>query len=369
MDKYFMRVALMLARRGVGRTNPNPMVGAVIVKDGRIIGQGCHERYGEAHAEVNAFDSASEPVTGATMYVTLEPCSHFGKNPPCTDRIIREGIKRVVVAGIDPNPLVAGQGIRQLEEAGVEVSVGLLEKESRRMNEVFMNYIVDRIPFVVMKCGMSLDGKAATSAGESQWITCRESRKHVHELRNQLASVMVGVGTVIADDPSLTCRIPDGVNPLRVIIDSKLRIPLDAKVMKDQDTAKTVVFTTQAGDREKAEILKKMGVEVLTVDTYEGRVDLKAAVAELGKRKIDSVLLEGGPTLNFSALEQGIVDKAMFYVAPVLFGGKEAKTAVEGKGFHGLSDGVELKNIYAEQIGNDLLIQGYISERAVKWNS
>lgn len=226
MDEYFMRMALRLARRGVGRTNPNPMVGAVIVKDGRVIGQGYHECCGEAHAEVNAFDSAIEPVIGATMYVTLEPCSHFGKNPPCADRIIKEGIRRVVVAALDPNPLVAGKGIKKLEAAGIEVSVGLLEKESCKLNEIFMNYIVDKIPYVVMKWGMSLDGKVATVAGKSQWITCMESRKHVHEYRNQLASVMVGVGTVIADDPSLTCRIPQGRNPLRVIVDSGLRIPV-----------------------------------------------------------------------------------------------------------------------------------------------
>lgn len=361
-DIAYMKLALELAEKGRGAVAPNPMVGAVIVKDGRIIGSGYHEKIGEGHAEVNAFRSATEDVAGATIYVTLEPCSHYGKTPPCADKIIEKKIARVVIAALDPNPLVSGRGVKKILDAGIEVVTGVLADESIRLNEVFMKYIVKKEPFVVMKVAMSLDGKIATRTGESKWITGEPAREQVHRLRSALSGIMVGVQTVIADDPQLTARIPNGKNPVRIIVDSTLRIPLDANVLKNQDLAKTIIGTTAKADREKAALLEQAGIELVTVPEKDGTTDLSALMKILGESGIDSILLEGGATLNFAALDAGIVDKVQIYIAPKLIGGSTSKTPVGGKGIDKLSDAFKVKELTATLVGQDVLLEGYIAK-------
>nr|WP_231549451.1 MULTISPECIES: bifunctional diaminohydroxyphosphoribosylaminopyrimidine deaminase/5-amino-6-(5-phosphoribosylamino)uracil reductase RibD [Carnobacterium] len=356
----YMRMALDLARKGKGWTTPNPLVGAIIVKGGRVIGQGYHQKYGQPHAEVNAIASAKEDVTGATLYVTLEPCSHFGKTPPCSDLLIDKNIKRVVVGTLDPNPLVAGKGIERLRSNGIEVVTGVLEEESQKLNEIFIKYIVTKEPFVVMKNAMSLDGKIATVTGESQWISGESSRKQVHSLRHELAGIMVGIETIIKDDPQLTSRTLNSRNPIRIVVDSQLRIPIASKVLTQQDKAKTIVATTRRANKEKLDTLKQMDIEVLVTKEKGGRVDLKELMKLLGAKGIDSILLEGGANLNFSALEEGIVDKIQSYIAPKIIGGKEAKTAVEGAGVHSLKNAFQIDRMTPVMVGEDLFVEGYI---------
>lgn len=361
LNEKYMELALTLALKGKGTVSPNPMVGAVIVKDGRIIGEGYHQRYGEGHAEVNAFKNASEDVKGATMYVTLEPCSHHGKTPPCAEKIVEKKIKKVVIGTLDPNPLVSGRGVKILQDAGIEVESGILNDKCIKINEIFMKYIVKKEPFVVMKSAMSLDGKIATSAGESKWITGEESRRNVHVLRKELSAIMVGVETVIKDDPELTCRIENGINPIRIVVDSTLRIPIDSKIIKTADKVKTIIATTKKAERNTIKILEDYGVQIIIADTNkEGRVDLKDLMKKLGEAKIDSILLEGGAKLNFSALEQGIVDKVQIYIAPKIIGGQNAKGPVGGLGIDKLEQAFKLKEITYKTVGEDILIEGYI---------
>ena len=355
-----MRMALDLARKGKGWTTPNPLVGAVIVKGGRVIGQGYHQKYGQPHAEVNAIVSAKEDVTGATLYVTLEPCSHFGKTPPCSDLLIDKNIKRVVVGTLDPNPLVAGKGIERLRSNGIEVVTGVLEEGSQKLNEIFIKYIVTKEPFVIMKNAMSLDGKIATVTGESQWISGESSRKQVHSLRHELAGIMVGIETIIKDDPQLTSRTLNSRNPIRIVVDSQLRIPIASKVLTQQDKAKTILATTRRANKEKLNTLKQMGIEVIVTKEKGGRVDLQELMKLLGAKGIDSILLEGGANLNFSALEEGIVDKIQSYIAPKIIGGKEAKTAVEGAGVHSLKNAFQIDRMAPVMVGEDLFVEGYI---------
>ncbi|MER2132289.1 MAG: bifunctional diaminohydroxyphosphoribosylaminopyrimidine deaminase/5-amino-6-(5-phosphoribosylamino)uracil reductase RibD [Carnobacterium inhibens] len=360
LDEVYMRMALDLARKGKGWTTPNPLVGAVIVKGGRIIGQGYHQKYGQPHAEVNAIASAKEDVTGATLYVTLEPCSHFGKTPPCSDLLIDKNIKRVVVGTLDPNPLVAGKGIERLRNNGIEVVTGVLEEESQKLNEIFIKYIVTKEPFVVMKNAMSLDGKIATVTGESQWISGESSRKQVHSLRHELAGIMVGIETIIKDDPQLTSRTLNSRNPIRIVVDSQLRIPIASKVLTQQDKAKTIVATTKRANNEKLDTLKQMGIEVIVIKEKYERVDLRELMKVIGAKGIDSILLEGGANLNFSALEEGIVDKIQSYIAPKIIGGIEAKTAVEGAGIQLLKNAFKIDRMTPVMVGEDLFVEGYI---------
>lgn len=363
-DRMYMERALALAEKGCGTTTPNPLVGAVIVRDGRIIGEGYHVRAGEGHAEVNAFKNATEDVAGATMYVTLEPCSHYGKTPPCADRIIEKGIGRVVVAAMDPNPLVAGRGICKIREAGIPVTIGVMEEESRRLNEVFLKYIVTGQPFVLMKAAMSLDGKIATAGGESQWISCEASREEVHHLRHEYTGIMAGIGTVLADDPMLNCREAGGKQPKRIIVDSHLVIPEDSKLVQSAQAYPLIVATLRGNCPKKQERLKAKGAEILEIEgDSDGHVDLKQLMTVLGAMKIDSILLEGGGRLAEGALKAEIVDKVQFYIAPMLIGGKDAKTPVEGAGIGRLSQAWRLSDWMAEKIGNDLRITGYITER------
>ena len=363
IDEMYMERALALAARGRGTTTPNPMVGAVIVKDGRIIGEGYHIRAGEGHAEVNAFKNAAEDVTGATMYVTLEPCSHYGKTPPCADKIVEKKIGRVVVGALDPNPLVAGRGIEKIRNAGIPVVTGVLAEESIALNEVFMKYIVTKRPFVVLKAAMSLDGKIATADGESQWISCEASREEVHRLRHELTGIMAGIGTVLADDPMLNCRIPGGKQPVRIIVDSHLSIPENSKLAGSAREFPLVVASVEKADASKKARLEVMGAKVIEIPAnQDGHVDLNALMERLGEMKIDSRLLEGGGRLAEGALKAGIVDKVQFYIAPVLIGGEGAKTPVEGRGIETLSQAWHISDWKAETIGDDLKIIGYIKE-------
>lgn len=357
-----MERALELAKMGIGRVNPNPLVGAVIVKDGEIIGEGYHECYGEAHAERNAVKNSIKDVEGSTIYVTLEPCAHYGKTPPCVDLLIEKKFGKVVIGMLDPNELVAGKSIKKLKEHGIEVIVGVKEEECKKLNEVFIKYITSKKPFVVLKSGMSLDGKIATYSGESKWITSEESRNDSQKLRNRLHSIMVGINTIIADDPELTCRINNKKILNRIIVDTNLRIPLESKVIKNEDK-RTIVATTINSDENKKQILRNLGVKVIEVASKNNRVDLKELIKKLGEEGIDSVLIEGGGKLNFSALKEGIVDKIIFYIAPKILGGENSKSSIAGQGFPKLSEAVNLVNTSYRKIGEDLVVEGYIEKK------
>lgn len=365
-DRGYMGLALELAEKGCGWTAPNPMVGAIIVKDGRVIGQGWHQRYGQAHAERNALAACTESPRGATLYVTLEPCCHHGKQPPCVDAILEAGIRRVVVGSADPNPLVGGNGVRILRERGVEVTQGVLQKACDQLNQVFFHYIRTGRPFVVMKYAMTMDGKIATYAGASKWVTGEQARAHVQLQRHRYTAIMAGVGTVLADDPLLTCRLKGGKNPARIICDSRLRTPLTAQVVATAGQAPTIIATC-CPQRERYAPYEAAGCQVLKVGEKDGRVDLHSLMERLGHEGIDSILLEGGGTLNWSALEAGIVQKVLAYIAPKLFGGESAKTPVEGQGFPSLAGAVLLKDSRVIQLGVDFLIESEV-ERVVHRN-
>ena len=354
-----MERALELAKKGIGKVNPNPLVGAVIVKNGEIIGEGYHECYGEAHAERNAVKNAVRTVEGSTIYVTLEPCAHYGKTPPCVDLIIEKKFKKVVIGMLDPNEKVAGKSIEKLKKHGIDVVVGVKEEECKKMNEIFIKYITSKIPFVILKSGMSLDGKIATYSGESKWITSKESREDSQNLRNRLNSIMVGVNTVIADDPELTCRVNNEKNLIRIIVDTNLRIPLDSKVVNNNDKL-TIVATTLNSNENKKQTLRDLGIKVIEVSEKNNKVNLKELVKKLGQEEIDSILIEGGGTLNFSALEENIVDKVIFYIAPKILGGENSKSCIAGMGFSELDNAVNLKNMSYRKIGEDLVVEGYI---------
>ncbi|TJX13096.1 bifunctional diaminohydroxyphosphoribosylaminopyrimidine deaminase/5-amino-6-(5-phosphoribosylamino)uracil reductase RibD [Tissierella creatinini] len=365
MDIKYMKRALELARGGIGYTNPNPLVGAVIVKDNRIIGEGYHKDYGSNHAEVNAFLNATEDVKGATMYVTLEPCSHYGKTPPCAKAIVEKGIKKVIIGLKDPNPLVAGRGIKILEEAGIEVVAGVLEEEGKKLNEPFLKYITTKLPFVILKTAMTLDGKIATRTNESKWITGELSRKYVHELRHRAAGIMVGIGTVLADNPSLTTRLGDVrvSDPIRIIVDSSARIPLEANVLNLESDAKTIIGVTEKADKQKLRILEEKGAEIIYTPSKNGRVDLNLLMKELGERKIDSVLLEGGSELNYASIEEDIVDKVCVFIAPKIIGGNTAKSPVGGDGKAYMKDAINLDDIAIHRFGDDIMVEAYVKRR------
>ena len=360
-DEYFMKIALDLAKKGIGFTNPNPLVGAVIVKDGKIIGKGYHEKYGKNHAEVNALNNAVENVKDATMYVTLEPCSHFGKTPPCANRIAESGIKKVVIAMEDPNTLVSGKGIEILRENGLEVKVGVLKKEAEKLNEIFIKYILTKIPFTIMKAGMSLDGKIATYTGDSRWVTGEKARKYGHLLRQKASAILVGVNTVIMDDPMLNTRLDnmECIDPVKVIVDSSGRIPITSKVLNINPSS-TIVVVTKFALEENIKAIRRKGAEVIVSPAKNGRVDLRFLVEELGKREIDSLLIEGGGEVSFSFLKEDLVDKVVFFIAPKIIGGRDAKTPVEGEGMAYIKDVIDLKEIEITKLGKDIMIGGYV---------
>lgn len=360
-DIAYMRRAMELAARGEGAVNPNPLVGAIIVRDGRIVAEGWHERWGGLHAERNALARAVEPVRGATMYVTLEPCCHYGKTPPCTEAVIEAGIARVVVGLKDPNPLVAGKGLAQLEAAGIAVESGVLEEELRWQNRVFLKYITTRRPWVVMKSAMTLDGKIAAHTGDSRWVTGEAARRRVHEMRRNCMAILVGIGTVLADDPLLNCRLEgDPRQPVRLVADSSARIGLDTQLVRTARRIRTVVAHTGRAEKSKLEALQAAGVETWCCGEREGRLSVEDLLRRVGEAGLDSLLLEGGGTLNESFLRGGFVDEAAVFVAPKMVGGRDAKTPVEGEGFARMADAVEIETRSVERLGEDILIAGRI---------
>ncbi|MDT2860097.1 bifunctional diaminohydroxyphosphoribosylaminopyrimidine deaminase/5-amino-6-(5-phosphoribosylamino)uracil reductase RibD [Lactococcus lactis] len=355
-DEYYMDLAIVLAKKGGGNVNPNPQVGALIVKEGRIIGQGYHEKYGEAHAEINAFKSCNESPEGATLYVTLEPCAHQGKQPPCFEAIIKNRIKRVVIGHLDPNPLVSGKGIKAMREAGIEVSINVLEKECEELNKIFFYYVSQRLPYVMMKYAMTLDGKIATSAGQSKWITGEIARQKVHQDRSRFMAIMIGVETLILDDPQLSVRLENGKNPIRIICDTHLRSPLASKIISTATEIPTIIATAESDPEKQAPFLKA-GCEIILVSYLEGRLNLKELTKKLGEKGIDSIILEGGGTLNASALKAGIVQKVQTYIAPKIFGGKEAPSPVEGHGIEQPNQAYLLERPQITYLGEDILLE------------
>jgi diaminohydroxyphosphoribosylaminopyrimidine deaminase/5-amino-6-(5-phosphoribosylamino)uracil reductase len=363
IDDLYMQQALELAVKGRGRTSPNPMVGAVIVKNGSIIGQGYHQKAGTPHAEVHALREADRQAKDATLYVTLEPCVHYGRTPPCTDAIVRSGITRVVIACQDPNPLVAGRGVKTLQDAGIAVTTGVLEKEAILLNEVFNKFITTRKPFVVLKCAMSLDGKIATYTGQSQWITGAQARQYGHHLRDTYDAILVGIGTILADNPLLTTRLAkgEGRNPIRIILDSTGRTPLTSNILVDK-SAPTIVVVTEAASPERVEAIEAMGAKVHILPKTNNRVDFSALTTLLGQKNITSVLVEGGAAIHAAALQAQVVDKMHFFIAPKIIGGHDAPGPVGGQGIAALTDAVELTNMSSEKIGEDIHIQAYVKK-------
>jgi len=359
-DQDYMQLALEEAWKGCGFVNPNPMVGAVIVKNGRVIGKGAHESYGGPHAERNAIAHCTEDLQDATLYVTLTPCCHFGKTPPCTDVVLENGIRRVVIGSHDPNPLVAEKSIEILRQHGVEVTTGILQQECDALNDAFFHFIGTHRPYVVMKYAMTMDGKIATASGKSKWITGEAAREKVHQDRKRYTAIMTGIGTVLSDDPLLTCRIPGGRNPVRIVCDTKLRIPLTAQLVKTAQKTRTIIVTGSS-DVKKQSLLSKAGCEIFTLPLKDGRIDLKTLMRKLGEMDIDSVLMEGGPQLNSAALESGIVRKVQAYISPKLFGGQQAKTPVGGTGVDSPEAAWNLSAPLITKLGQDILLESEVT--------
>lgn len=359
-----MTLALRLAAKGRGFTSPNPMVGAVVVSRGQIVGQGSHRKAGGPHAEVIALSQAGSRAKGGTLYVTLEPCSHVKKRtPPCVPLIVASGVRRLVAAMVDPNPQVKGSGLAQLARAGIRVDVGCLQAEATQLNEAYLHWVRTRRPFTILKAGMTLDGQIATAGGESQWITDEAARTHAHQLRAGVDAILVGIGTVLRDDPQLTARLaadplrPFPRQPLRIVLDSRLRISLKAAVLQDQQQAHTVIATTKGASARKVARLKAQGIDVLVLPTTGGHVSLPVLWTRLGQLGITSLLVEGGSDLNAAVLRAELPQRLMCYVAPLLLGGQDAKGLFGGESPRRLQDAVSLKNLRIEPIGRDMLVQ------------
>lgn len=360
-NQQFMQQALDLASHGEGRTRPNPPVGAVIVRDGRVVGRGFHAAAGEPHAEINALRQAGDAARGADVYVTLEPCAHRGRTGPCTAALIEAGVRRVFVGCVDPNPHVAGGGVARLAERGIEVTTGVLESECRRLIAPFAKHVRTRRPFVTLKAAVTLDGKTATVTGESQWITSPESRAQVHRLRDRVDAIMVGVGTLLRDNPRLTTRLEDGkgADPWRIVVDSTLRTPPDAAMLRVESDAPTLIATTPQAPISRRNALEQAGAEVLVCNAIEGEgVDLHDLMRQLGERNLMHLLIEGGATLNQSLLQAGLIDRLMLYVGPLLFGGNDGKGLFAGHGCSMLAAARRLVDLRTSRIGGDLLIEG-----------
>ncbi len=362
-DEKYMKLALTLALKGRGTTSPNPMVGAVVVKNGKVVGKGYHRRAGGPHAEVNALKDSGRNAFGSTLYVALEPCCLAGKTPPCVDLIVAKGVGKVVVATRDPNPLNNGRGIRLLRSRGIEVKVGTLKDEAKRINEVFFKFIAKGLPFVIVKIAQTLDGKIATITGDSKWITGEAARRYVHRLRSQVDAIMVGVKTILRDDPLLTSRLPRhrSINhaPIKVIVDSRLKVPPTSRIFSDRSPAPTIIATTRFAYKNRIKELEAKGARVLVTKDKDGRVQLKSLVKELARFDITSLLVEGGGSVIASALQGRIVDKVLFFIAPKIVGGKYALTSVEGAGIKKIDRAIRLRDVAIRRFGSDILIEGY----------
>ena len=363
-NPYFMETALELAARGAGHTSPNPMVGAVVVKNGEIVGRGWHQKAGGPHAEVHAIDEAGERARGAALFVTLEPCNHVGRTPPCTQKILSAGIAHVVMAMADPNPDVEGGGADFLIRNGVTVETGVCEDQARRLNEIFIKYIRTKRPFVVLKCAATLDGRIATRTGDSKWVTGPASRNYVHELRHRVDAIMVGINTVTTDNPRLTARLEgkEGVDPVRIILDTNLSIPEEANVLRIASAADTIIVTGNAAPSHKRERMEASGAKILVADLKDGRIDLDALMNRLGQMGITSLLIEGGATVAASALKAGIVDKVCFFYAPKILGGDDGVPMCRGAGPELMRHAIPVTDITVRQFDGDVMIEGYIKQ-------
>lgn len=370
-DQKYMARALNLARLGEGRTSPNPMVGAVVVKNGEIIGEGYHQQYGGPHAEVFALDEAGEKAAGSDIYVTLEPCSHYGKTPPCAQKLINTGIKRAVIAMVDPNPEVAGRGIKMLRDAGIKVEVGLFKKEAQSLNESFLKYIQSDYPFVYLKKAQTLDGYIASKSGDSKWITNSKARLEGYKLRHRVDAIMVGIGTVLADDPSLTARLEnkEGIDPLRIILDPQLKTPLSAKIIKQKSEADTLIISANkfsparaaAAAKKKEKLLENEKVQLLSFELGANNFfDIKELLKHLHSKKISSILVEGGAKLSHSLLKADLVDKFYYFIAPKIYGGSNGIASFSGNGPELMSDSVDLRIIEQKNLGDNIFL---IAER------
>jgi diaminohydroxyphosphoribosylaminopyrimidine deaminase/5-amino-6-(5-phosphoribosylamino)uracil reductase len=358
-DERWMKRALRLAEKGRGRTSPNPMVGAVLVKDGVRVGEGYHAKAGESHAEILALRQAGEEARGAILYLNLEPCTHYGKTPPCAPHVIEAGVKRVIIGMQDPNPLVKGKGIEILRRAGLHVEVGILEEECRKLNEAFCKYILKKEPFVILKIAATLDGKIATRNGDSKWISGEASRRFVHKLRDQVDGALVGIGTVLKDDPLLTARIRGGRDPYRIVLDTRLKIPEEAKVI-ETSPSKVIIAATELAPEDRIKKLEKKGVKILILDSKEGRVNLKSCLSKLGEIGMMSLMVEGGSQVNGSFLDEGLIDKLLLFLSPKLIGDQQALGIFAGRGVSDLQEAVALKEIKAKRVGEDILLEGYL---------
>ncbi len=354
--KYYMRLAMKLALKAKYKTSPNPLVGALVVKNNRIIGMGFHKKAGLAHAEIVALDQAQEKSRGSRLYVTLEPCSHFGRTPPCVNRIIKSGIKEVFIGMLDPNPLNNGKAVKILREKGVKVNVGFLENELRKINDAFIKYITKKIPYTVVKSAQSLDGKIATKSGDSKWITCDKSRIYAHKLRGNFDAIMVGINTVLRDNPKLDAWF-SAKQPIKVIVDSQLSTPANASIFTQ---GKTIIVTLATKSGQETENRKALAAKatILEVKEKDGQINLKDMLKKLAGLEITNILVEGGGTLNGALFDEGLVDKILFFISPKIIGGKEATSSVMGKGVARVDRALKLKNVKIKRIGEDYLLEG-----------
>lgn len=365
-EEKYMKIALALAKKGFGMTNPNPCVGAIIVRHGRIMGKGFHKKAGLPHAEAIALRQAGKMAKGATLYTNLEPCNHFGRTPPCTEAIIKAGIKKVVIGIKDPNPINKGFGIEKLNRFGIKTKAGILEEECKKLNEVFFKYITKKLPFITVKIAQSLDGKIATSSGDSKWISGEISRRYVHKLRSQVDAVLVGINTVLMDDPLLTNRMSyvvsrrSGKQPIKVIVDSELKTPLNARIFSKESPAPVIIATKKGTPKDKIRILQNKGADIIETPNKNGNVDLKYLMKELAKREISHILVEGGGEIIASFLKERLADKVLFFIAPKIIGGKDAPTSVEGNGTKNIDKAIKLKDIKFKKFGADYLIEGHL---------
>lgn len=358
----FMQRALELAKLGEGCTNPSPFVGAVIVKDGQIIGEGYRVQCGDDHATINALNNSQESVKGATLYINLEPCAHEGDGKTCASAIVESGITKVVIGMEDPDPAIAGLGIAYLKDHGVEVETGVLEAESKHLNRFFSKYDTTKMPYCILKTTMTLDGKAATYTRASQWIFGKEVRYYIQQLRHKVAAIMVSTGTVLADDPLLTTRLEDGKDAHRIIMDTSGKVPMSAKVYTIQSDADTIVVTTERMPEEKRAALIERGIKVLIAPIKEDKADIEWTMKKLGEMGINSVLLEAGGEFNYMALKAGLVDEVNFFMAPIILSGRDVKTPVEGDGISGLQKEIDVDSMKIHQLGKDIMIEGYINK-------
>lgn len=365
MNEKYMKVAIAQARKAVGKVSPNPMVGAVVVKKGEILGRGYHHQAGSPHAEINALRKAGKKTKNADLYVNLEPCCHYGRTPPCVNAIIDSGVKKVIIGIRDPNPLVSGKGISRLNAAGIITHVGVLEEECTALNEIYIKYITKKIPFTILKIAATLDGRIATRSGDSRGITGQQSLRVVHALRSQSDAIMAGIGTVQADNPLLTTRLHGkrGKDPIRVIVDSSLKVSPRAKVFNPHSQAGVIIATTKNASERKKKQLDKAGAKVLTIDSENGRVGLKKLMIALGKLEISSLLIEGGTRLATAALEDGIVDKIVFFYAPKILGGRLAPGITAGEGVEYINRALKVSDLKVRRCGEDILVEGYIRNK------